>query len=102
MKRLTTLAALFAATTLAACSGGSDAPPPPPNETENVVIVDETPTENVATVAEPEVTPTPTPSPTPLAEDLPDDQQVQEDADAVGMTSRLPRTEETPAAQPAE
>lgn len=101
MKRLTTLAALLAAATLAACSGGSDAPPPPPNETENVVIVDETPTENIA-VVEPEASPTPTPTPTPVAETLPDEQQVQEDADAVGMTSRLPKPDGEPTPQPAE
>ena len=88
MKRSTTFAALFATTALAACSGGSEAPPPP-NETENVVVMDETPTENVVIEAEP--SPTPTPSPTPVVENLPDEQQVQEDADAVGMTARLPQ-----------
>lgn len=100
MKRLSTLAALIAATTLAACSGGSDAPPPVPNETENVEVIDETPPENVVIDVEP--SPTPSPTPTPVVERLPDEQQVQEDADAVGMTSRLPRPDESAPAQPAE
>lgn len=100
IRRLPTAIGLLAATTLAACSGGSDTPPPPANETDNVVVIDETPPENVVAV-EPSLTPTPEPTPI-VAEDLPEEQQVQEDADAVGMTARLPRQDGEEAAQPAE
>lgn len=99
IRRLPLAVGLLAATALAACSGGSDAPPPPPNETDNVVVLDETPPQNVVEV---EPSPTPTPSPTPVAEELPQDEQVQEDAEAVGMTARLPRPDAEETAQPAE
>ncbi|WP_343518800.1 hypothetical protein [Sphingomonas sp.] len=91
-RRLPLAAALLAAASLAACSGGSDEAAPVANETENVVeVIDEAPVQNFA---EPEPIPTPTASPTPIVEDdLPTDEQVQEDADAVGMTARLPREE---------
>ncbi len=91
MKRSFSFAVLLAATALAACSG-SDEAPPPANETENVVeVIDEAPIENVAL---PEPTPTPTPSPAPIIEDhRPTEEQVMDDADAVGMTARLPREE---------
>jgi len=63
------------------------------------VVIDETPPE---TVPEIEPSPTPTPTPTPIVENLPDEQQVQDDADAVGMTARLPRETGNETAQPAE
>lgn len=86
--------ALLAAASLAACSGGSDAPPPPEDPVENVEeVVDETPSENFA---EPEPIPTPTAAPAPIVEqDRPTEEQVMDDADAVGMTKRLPRQDET-------
>ncbi len=89
-RRLSLTAALLAATALAACSGGSDAPPEPTNEVENVVeVIDESP---VGNIAEPEPTPTPSPTPAPVVQDdRATEEQVQDDADAVGMTARLPR-----------
>lgn len=93
MKRRFPLAAtLLAATALAACSGGSDEEPAAAaNETENVVeVIDEAPVENFTP---PEPTPTPTPSPTIVEDHRPTEEQVMDDADAVGMTARLPREE---------
>lgn len=89
-RRLPLAAALLAATALAACSGGSEAPEAPVNESDNaVVVIDETPPQNFA---EPEPIPTPSATPAPIVEDdRAMDEQVQEDADAVGMTARLPR-----------
>ena len=100
-RRLPLIAALFAATALAACSGGSDEQPPVANETENVVeVIDEAPVENIAT---PEPTPTPVPSPTPIVEDdRPTQEQVMDDADAVGMTARLPREDTGNTTAPAD
>ena len=100
-RRLSLAATLLAAATLAACSGGSDEPAPAANETENVVeVIDEAPVQNFAT---PEPIPTPTPSPTPVVEDdRPTEEQVQDDADAVGMTARLPREEASNEAVPAD
>lgn len=91
-RRLPLAATLLAAASLAACSGGSDEAAPVANETENVVeVIDEAPVQNVV---EPEPTPSPTPSPTPIVEDdRPTEEQVMDDADAVGMTARLPREE---------
>jgi PBP1b-binding outer membrane lipoprotein LpoB len=88
-RRLPLAAALLAATALAACSGGSDAPDTPVNNGDNQVeVIDETP-QNIAT---PEPTPTPSPTPAPIVQDdRATDEQVQDDADAVGMTARLPR-----------
>lgn len=100
-RRFTLAATLLAAASLAACSGGSDEAPPVANETENVVeVIDEAPVQNFA---EPEPTPSPTPSPTPIVEDdRPTEEQVMEDADAVGMTARLPREEASNEAVPAD
>lgn len=90
-RRLSLTAALLAATALAACSGSSDAPPAPENNVENVVVIDETPVQNIVEV---EPTPTPTPSPTPIVrDDRAAGEQVMDDADAVGMTARLPKTD---------
>ena len=76
---------------------------PAANETgtENPVqVMDEAPVENFAT---PEPTPTPAPSPTPIVEDdRPSDEQVQDDADAVGMTARLPREDTGNATAPVD
>lgn len=100
-RRLPLAASLLAAATLAACSGGSEEAAPVANETENVVeVIDEAPVENFV---EPEPTPTPTPSPTPIVEDeRPTEEQVMDDADAVGMTARLPREESGNETAPAE
>ncbi len=88
-RRLPLAAALLAATALAACSGGSDAPDTPVNNGDNEVeVIDEAP----QNVAEPEPTPTPSPTPAPIVQDdRATEEQVQDDADAVGMTARLPR-----------
>jgi hypothetical protein len=88
-RRLPLAAALLAATALAACSGGSDAPDTPVNNGDNEVeVIDEAP----QNVAEPEPTPTPSPTPAPVVQDdRATEEQVQDDADAVGMTARLPR-----------
>lgn len=100
-RRLPLAAALLAATALAACSGGSDAPDAPVNGTDNAVeVIDEAPPQNFA---EPEPTPSPTPTPAPIVEDdRASDEQVQDDADAVGMTARLPREQSGNETAPAE
>lgn len=100
-RRLPLAAALLAATALAACSGGSDAPDTPVNGADNgTEVIDETPVQNVA---EPEPTPTPSPTPAPVVEDeRATDEQVQDDADAVGMTARLPRDQAANETAPAE
>ena len=102
-RRLPLIGALLAATALAACSGGSDEPAPAANETENVVeVIDEAPVENIV---EPEPEPTPTPSPTPapvVEDDRSTEEQVMDDADAVGMTARLPREDAGNATAPTE
>jgi hypothetical protein len=99
IRRLALPVALLAATALAACSGEPEAPAIE-NEADNVVVVDETPTENIVV---PEETPSPTPTPAPIVEeDKAADEQVQEDADAVGMTARLPRTSGGNEAAPTE
>lgn len=91
-RRLSLVATLLATSMLAACSGGSDEEAPVVNATENVVeVIDEAPVQNFA---EPEPTPTPSPTPTPIVEDeRATEEQVMDDADAVGMTARLPREE---------
>lgn len=100
-RRLPLAAALLAATALAACSGGSDAPDAPVNDNDNAaVVIDETPVQNLA---EPEPTPSPTATPAPIVEDdRATDEQVQDDADAVGMTARLPRDQGGNETAPAE
>lgn len=93
-------AALLAAAALAACSGGSDAPDTPVNNGDNEVeVIDETP----QNIAEPEPTPTPSPTNAPIVQDeRGTDEQVQDDADAVGMTARLPRDQSGNEAVPVE
>lgn len=100
-RRLSLASALLAATMLAACGGGSEEPAPVANETENVVeVIDETPVENIAL---PEPTPTPSPTPAPIVEDdRSTEEQVMDDADAVGMTARLPREDAGNASAPTE
>lgn len=100
-RRLSLAPALLAATMLAACGGGSDEPAPVANETENVVeVIDEAPVENIAL---PEPAPTPSPTPAPIVEDdRSTEEQVMDDADAVGMTARLPREDAGNATAPTE
>ena len=99
-RRLPLAAALLAATAPAACSGGSDAPGTPVNNGDNEVeVIDEAPQNH----AEPEPTPTPSPTPAPIVQDdRATDEQVQDDADAVGMTARLPRDQSGNETAPAE
>lgn len=100
-RRLPLAAALFAAAALAACSGGEEEPTAPANETENMVeVIDEAPVRNFV---EPEPTPSATPTPAPIVEDdRPTAEQVMDDADAVGMTARLPREDMGNETAPAE
>lgn len=89
IRRLSPVLGLIALGTLAACSSGdAEAPVYDGNESDNVVeVMDETPLENIV---EPEPTPTPTPEPI-AAPALPDEEQIMEDAESVGMTARVPR-----------
>lgn len=88
IRRLPLALTLVAATALAACSGDPEQPAEPMNEAENIVVIDETPSENIV---EPEPSPTPTPTPTPVEDTVQTEEQVMDDADAVGMTARVPR-----------
>lgn len=102
MKRLTLAAGLLATATLAACSGGSDAPPPPGNDLGNDSLPVEAPATNTAAPA-PEPTPTPSPTPGIVVDNSSHEAQVQDDADAVGMTARLPQEgSEQPQEQPVD
>jgi PBP1b-binding outer membrane lipoprotein LpoB len=99
-RRLLAPAAL--ALLLAACSGGSDEPAPAPNEAE-APIVENMGFENMVPPVAPDTNLT-APEPTPTPEQPPavaPDEQVQEDADAVGMTARVDRSEANEA-QPVE
>lgn len=89
IRRFSPMIAILAMGSLAACSSGdADAPVYDGNESDNVVeVMDETPVENIV---EPE--PAPTPTPTPIAAPaLPDEEQIIDDAESVGMTARVPR-----------
>ncbi len=90
IRRLPLALTLVAATALAACSGDPEQPAEPMNEAENIVVIDETPSENIVE-PEPLSTPTPTPTPTPATDAVQTEEQVMDDADAVGMTARVPR-----------
>ena len=90
---------------LAACSGSE---PPPPTDDANaidqgVLIENATDGPFVNAVPTPEPSETPTPDAT-TAPPLPKDEQMQDDADATGMTARVTREESQPAdeAAPAE
>ena len=92
-RRITSLAtALLASAALAACSGEPEEVAAPANDTANTVeVIDEAPFENFA---EPEPTPSPTPTPAPIAATpLPDEEQIIDDAESVGMTARVQRDE---------
>lgn len=90
---------------LAACSGGSDEQPTLDANVVEAPIVNDM---EFGNMVEPLAPPTATPSatPTPAEEPVDADAQVQDDADASGMTARVAR-DDTPAApanetQPAE
>lgn len=97
------VATAAAALTLTGCSGGSDTPPADANLTEAPIVENMEFNSMVEPIAPP--TATPTPSPTPIAPPTVDEAQVQDDADASGMTARVQRDEAPTAAnetQPAE
>jgi hypothetical protein len=80
---------------LTACSGGDEPPPPQPANDYDMELIDEpapAPTET------PSPTPTPEASPPPVSpeSDFRDSQQVLEDAEATGMTSRIDRSAPPP------
>ncbi|MFL9841360.1 hypothetical protein ABS767_10320 [Sphingomonas sp. ST-64] len=91
-RRITALTAtLLASAALAACSGSDEAPAPVNETTNDVDVIEEAPIENFA---EPEPTPTPSATPTPIAAaPLPDEEQIIDDAESVGMTARVDRSE---------
>jgi hypothetical protein len=106
IKRIAQLAAVMgAALTLAACGGGSDEEQPAPaSNVESIAIPEpanmtELPTEAPPatridnTAADTVAAPAPEIAPT---------EQVQDDADATGMTARVDRSEGSNEAQPAE
>lgn len=76
---------------LAACSGDREVAPVEENVTD--FEVEEPILNRSDPIDEPAVTPTetPTPTPTPTAEPLPDEAQIQFDAEATGMTARVDR-----------
>jgi hypothetical protein len=101
-RRLAALTPL-AALALAACSGGSDEEPPVEANIVEAPIVNDM---GFANMVEPIAPPTATPSatPTPAEDPVAEEAQVQDDADASGMTARVNR-DDNPAAnetQPAD
>lgn len=83
--------AIAAAAALAACSGASEETAPVENEVNAMELSEDLPAdENVIDTA-PVVTENAT-APAPVAEPvLPDEEQIQDDAEAVGMTARVQR-----------
>lgn len=81
--------ALAAAAALAACSGASEEVAPVENEVNAMELTEDLPEENLAEPAPMMVENT---ASAPVAEvPLPDDEQIQDDAEAVGMTARVQR-----------
>lgn len=81
--------ALAAAAALAACSGGSEEAAPAENAVNEMELTEDLPAENLA---EPEPVVTENTTPPPVAEaPLPDEEQIQDDAESVGMTARVQR-----------
>ena len=82
--------ALAAAAALAACSGPSEEAPPAENAVNAMELTEDLPEENLA---EPEpMVPENTTASAPVTEAaLPDEAQIQDDAEAVGMTARVQR-----------
>ena len=93
------LLALATAAALAACSGNEPAPPPETND--GVEMLDVT-NEAINVQEAPAVMNTPAPTNEAVIEEAPkmaDQEQIQADADATGMTARVDRdAEEAPAA----
>lgn len=89
--------ALFAvaglALMLAACSGGSDEPAAPANEVQEAPIVENMGFDNLVPPVAPSETPSPTPTPTATPSPQAPEEQVQDDADATGMTARVDRSD---------
>ncbi len=81
---------LAAVAALAACSGGSEEAAPAENAVNAMELTEDLPEENLA---EPEpMVPENTTAPVPVTEAaLPDEEQIQDDAEAVGMTARVQR-----------
>jgi hypothetical protein len=91
MIRKTSLAAFTAAAlTLAGCSGSSDETPPADANMVEAPIVNDMALDNLVEPMAPP-TATPAPSPTPVETPTADEAQVQDDADAAGMTARVSR-----------
>lgn len=90
MIRNVRIATVTVALLLAGCSGGSDDAPPADANTIEAPIVNDM---GLANLVEPMAPPTatPTPSPTPVETPTADEAQVQDDADASGMTARVSR-----------
>lgn len=83
--------ALAAAAALAACSGASEETAPAENAVNAMDLTEELPAENLTDTA-PVVTENAT-TPAPVAEPAtPDEAQIQDDAEAVGMTARVDRS----------
>lgn len=81
--------ALAAAAALAACSGASEEVAPVENEVNAMELTQDLPEENLAEPAPMMVENT---ASAPVADvPLPDDEQIQDDAEAVGMTARVQR-----------
>lgn len=80
---------LATAAALAACSGGSEEVAPVENEVNAMELTEDLPEENIAEPAPLVVENT---ASAPVAEPaLPDEEQIQDDAEAVGMTARVQR-----------
>lgn len=97
-RKIAVAAALAPLALLAACSGSEPAPP-----TDDVNAIDQgVPIDNAADGPFVNAMPTPEPSETPTPEATtapppPPEEQMQDDADASGMTARVTREEDQPA-----
>ncbi len=81
--------ALAAAAALAACSGASEETAPAENAVNAMELTEDLPEENLA---EPTPLVVENTASAPVAEPaLPDDEQIQDDAESVGMTARVQR-----------
>ena len=92
-RRTLKLATAFAAAAaLAACSGASEETAPVENAVNAMDLTEELPAENITDAAPVETENATTPAP--VAEPAtPDEAQIQDDAEAVGMTARVQRGE---------
>lgn len=84
--------ALAAAAALASCSGGSEEAAPAENAVNAMELTEDLPADENVAEPDPVVTENTT-APVPVAEaPLPDEEQIQDDAEAVGMTARVDRS----------